>query len=89
MVTMRYFAAARAARGVDQEAVQWTGPLDGLLAHVVERTAAEGAGLTPGGLSLAEVFERCTFLVNGARAERSVQLGDGDRLDVLPPFAGG
>lgn len=36
------------------------------------------------------VLARCSFLVNGVSVtDRSIILGDGDRVDVLPPFAGG
>ena len=36
------------------------------------------------------VIARCSLLVNGVAAtDPSVVLGDGDTVDVLPPFAGG
>jgi sulfur-carrier protein len=36
------------------------------------------------------VIARCSFLVNGvAVTDLSVVLVDGDRVDILPPFAGG
>ncbi|WP_312097246.1 MoaD/ThiS family protein [Corynebacterium dentalis] len=85
MVTIRYFAAARAARGVDREDVALTGSLDAVLREIVTQHSDSSTG----GLSLAEVFDRCTFLINGQRSERSAELRDGDQLDVLPPFAGG
>ena len=34
-------------------------------------------------------MEQCSFLVNGARSDAQVPLQDADRVDVLPPFAGG
>lgn len=85
MITIRYFAAARAARGVERENVAATGSLN----DVLHELASQHPGSSTGGLSLAEVFERCTFLINGQRSERSTVLRDGDQLDVLPPFAGG
>lgn len=85
MVTIRYFAAARAARGVDREDVALTGSLDAVLREIVTQHSDSSTG----GLSLAEVFDRCTFLINGQRSEHSAELRDGDQLDVLPPFAGG
>ena len=85
MVTIRYFAAARAARGVDREDVALTGSLDAVLREIVTQHSDSSTG----GLSLAEVFDRCTFLINGQRSERSAELRDGDQLDVLTPFAGG
>lgn len=85
MVTIRYFAAARAARGLQQEQLDWTGSLQGL----VDSLAAEHPEQTAGGMTLGQIFERCTFLVNGRRAERAADLQEGDQLDILPPFAGG
>ena len=85
MVTIRYFAAARAARGADREETALTGSLDSVLREIVTQHSANSTG----GLSLAEVFNRCTFLINGQRSERSAELREGDQLDVLPPFAGG
>jgi len=36
------------------------------------------------------VIARCSFLVNGvATTDQSASVTDGDRVDVLPPFAGG
>jgi molybdopterin converting factor small subunit len=36
------------------------------------------------------VIGRCSFLVNGiATTDLSIVLVDGDRVDVMPPFAGG
>lgn len=85
MVTIRYFAAARAARGVDSESVDYQGALDGMLTDLgaahTDRTAA--------GMSLAGVFDRCTFLVDGRRSGRDVVLTGHEGVDVLPPFAGG
>jgi thiS family protein len=34
-------------------------------------------------------MEQCSFLVNGARSDAQAPLQDADRVDVLPPFAGG
>ena len=85
MVTIRYFAAARAARGAQQDQLSWTGSLQELL----DSLAAQYPQQTAGGMTLGQIFERCTFLVNGNRSERSTALQDGDQLDILPPFAGG
>lgn len=39
---------------------------------------------------LAEVLERCSFLLDGqACPEPETEISDGSALDVLPPFAGG
>lgn len=77
-VQVRYFAAAKAATGVAEESRQLP------------------AGATIGGFlddldsTSPAVFARCSFIVNGtATTDRDRVLVDGDRLDVLPPFAGG
>jgi sulfur-carrier protein len=81
-VVVRYFAAARAAAGVDTEKIEVAdgATVDALLAAV----AAEH------GPELARVLERCSFLLDEvAVRDRSAALADGATLDVLPPFAGG
>jgi len=81
-VTVRYFAAARAAAGVDSEPVNVPAGsrVDDVLAAVRDRHGAE----------LARVLERCSYLLDEvAVRDRGSLLGDGATLDVLPPFAGG
>jgi molybdopterin synthase sulfur carrier subunit len=81
-VTVRYFAAARAAAGVDTEPVELAagGTVEDLLAAVRRRHGGE----------LARVLERCSFLLDEvAVRERGRQPADGATFDVLPPFAGG
>ncbi len=79
MVTVRYFAGARAASGVDTE----------------ERSAATLDELVRGladahGARLARVLPACSFLVDGTTArDRGLALTPGSVVDVLPPFAGG
>ncbi len=78
-VTVRYFAAARAAAGTAQERVPATS-LDDLLDALARR---HGEGL-------ALVLKRCSFLVDGlAVHERGAPLAGTVTVDVLPPFAGG
>ncbi len=77
-VTLRYWAAAKAAAGVAEEVLDG-GTLDQVLDDVAQRHGAELAG----------VLGRCSFLVQGVRARRDTRLSDGDVVDVLPPFAGG
>lgn len=80
-VTVRYFAAARAAAGVDDEIVCLPDgvTLDGL----VEVLRARGADLD-------RVLLRCSFLRDGvAVRDRGVRLSTHEIIDVLPPFAGG
>ncbi|MGQ0574803.1 MAG: MoaD/ThiS family protein [Pseudonocardia sp.] len=82
IVEVRYFAAARAAAGMEAEKVQVdTGAsVDDLLAAVRDRHGPE----------LGEVLDRCSFLLDEvAVRDRSAAVGDAAALDVLPPFAGG
>ncbi|MFC6317432.1 MoaD/ThiS family protein [Corynebacterium gerontici] len=82
---IHYFAAAKAARGVGVEHLEFGGTLEQLIEHL----AAQSSLSTDSGLSLADVFERCTFLVDGANADQGVDVSQAERVDVLPPFAGG
>ncbi len=77
-VTLRYWAAAKAAAGVAQEVVDG-GTLEQVLDDAAQRHGAE----------LARVLGLCSFLVQGVRAARDTRLSDGDIVEVLPPFAGG
>jgi molybdopterin synthase sulfur carrier subunit len=81
-VTVRYFAAARAAAGVETEPVEIPagGTVDDLLAAVRAQHGGE----------LSRVLDRCSFLLDEvAVRDRSTVIGDSSTLDVLPPFAGG
>ena len=80
-VTVRYFAAAAEAAGVEEETL-----------------AAADAGTTVGelrdllvdryGAAMARVVANGSFLVDGVvRRDAAAPLGE--RVDVLPPFAGG
>jgi molybdopterin converting factor small subunit len=80
VVTVRFFAAARAAAGCDQVMVA-----PGPLGHVIE-------GLHATFPALAAVTPQCSFLVDGLCArpnESSPLVGPGSSVDILPPFAGG
>ena len=78
-VTVRYFAGARAAAGVDTEA-RSAGSLQELVEELV---AAHGE-------RLARVLMACSFLVDGTSTrDRTTELPPGSVVDVLPPFAGG
>jgi len=77
-VTVRYFAAAKAATGVAEEVRE------------AEEGTTVGALLDAWGAEPGRVFARCSFIVNGvATTQRDRVLADGDLVDVLPPFAGG
>lgn len=82
---VHYFAAARAARGLAEEEINGPHTLGEL---VEELSRTEGA--TAAGTSLAEVLQRCTFLVDGeSTSDSGHSLAGAARVDVLPPFAGG
>ena len=79
VVTVRYFAGARAASGVDAEQ-RSAATLDELV-----RALAEAHGD-----KLARVLPACSFLVDGTTTrDRALVLSPGAVVDVLPPFAGG
>lgn len=79
MIEVRPFAAAAAALGGDRIEVA-AGSLEELVSALAERTDAAGA----------RVIARSSLLVNSvAQSDRSTILHAGDRVDVLPPFAGG
>lgn len=80
-----YFAAARAATGVAEEEV---GDFD-TLSSLLDDATVRHTGTTDAGTTLTEVLQRCTFLVDGRRAEPDTPLAGAQRVDVLPPFAGG
>ena len=78
-VTVRYFAGARAAAGVDTESRD-----AGTLADLVEQIVGDH------GERLERVLTACSFLVDGTQTrDRAVALGPDAVVDVLPPFAGG
>lgn len=83
---IHYFAAARAAAGTAEEEVGQFATLGLLLDDAASRHAAPADGAP---VALGHVLERCTFLVDGCRAERETPLAGAERVDVLPPFAGG
>jgi molybdopterin converting factor small subunit len=82
--TIRYWAAAKAAAGVAEEAYE-AGTLAEALAAAAHRHAASP--------EFARVLARSSFLVNGApvgtRSADGILLPDGATVEVLPPFAGG
>jgi molybdopterin synthase sulfur carrier subunit len=91
---IRYFGAAKAASGVEEETFSADGTdglsagasLDDLLEFLGARHSEAPADTPP----LKSVISRSTFLVNGyAARDRSLTLDPGDTVDILPPFAGG
>jgi len=81
-VTVRYFAAARAAAGVETEDVDVPpGATVDILLKTVRASHGDGLG---------RVLDRCSFLLDEvAVRDRDLPLHDGALVDVLPPFAGG
>ena len=81
-VTVRYWAAARAAAGVDADEV----PAATLAEAVAAVSALRGA-------ALARVLAACSYLIDSAPAGRrppdEVLLPPGAVVEALPPFAGG
>ena len=80
-VNVRYFAAARAAAGVETETV----------AVASGATVADlVATLRTKSQELSTVLDRCSFLCDGfAVRDAGKRLETNQTVDVLPPFAGG
>ncbi len=76
-LTVRYFAAMRAAAGIDQESVELVGDPLALYRQLQDRY---GWRFDPGVVRIA---------VNGALVDWSRELADGDEVVFLPPFSGG
>ncbi|GAA4545215.1 MoaD/ThiS family protein [Mycobacterium paraffinicum] len=80
-VTVRYFAAARAAAGAESERLVVRPGTT--VADLVGRLAVRGS-------RLADVLSRCSYLCDGvAVRDETATLRAGNTIDVLPPFAGG
>lgn len=80
-VTVRYFAAAAAAAGVDMETL---GLAQGsTIAMLVEHLSGRDA-------ELGRVLKRCSYLADGvAVRDMDKPISTHQTIDVLPPFAGG
>jgi molybdopterin converting factor small subunit len=79
MLTVRYFAGARAAAGVPVESVR-AATIDDLTRVLTDRH----------GERLAVVLKAASFLVDGLIChDRQAAVPAGATVDVLPPFAGG
>ncbi|SDE70007.1 MoaD/ThiS family protein [Auraticoccus monumenti] len=82
-VTLRYWAGARAAAGVETEDVRATTVAEALEAAMARR---------PGDAGFARVLGTCSLLRDRRTVPRSALDTplDGDtEVEVLPPFAGG
>ena len=81
-VSVRYFAAARAAAGVEAEDVDVP---PGATVDILLKTVRASHGD-----ELGRVLDRCSFLLDEvAVRDRDLPLHDGALVDMLPPFAGG
>lgn len=79
VVTVRYWAGAKAAAGLGEEAVE-------------AATVGELLGVLGGRPPLARVLNAASLLVDGTavrREDSGRQIPAGAVVDVLPPFAGG
>ncbi len=80
-ITVRYFAAARAAAGSDSE--QLSVRSGATVSELVDRLGDRSQ-------ELARVLSRCSYLCDGVAVRDQAQpLQAGNTIDVLPPFAGG
>ena len=79
-ISVRYFAAARAAAGADSE--ELTMPEGITVSGLVDELSSRNA-------ELARVLLRCSYLSTGWRCTTRRALHSGNTIDVLPPFAGG
>jgi sulfur-carrier protein len=80
-LVVRYFAGAKAAAGVDEEAVEV--PARATVGALADALADRH------GAALARVLASCTFLVDEVAGDRERSLDGARQVDVLPPFAGG
>jgi molybdopterin synthase sulfur carrier subunit len=87
-ITLRYWAAARAATGVAEERVEVSGPVT--LAALIAGAHARHGG--PGSRT-ATVLATCSILLGDqpvATADPAgVEVSPGQSVEFLPPFAGG
>jgi sulfur-carrier protein len=85
-ITVRYWASARAAAGVESDNLPVSGPLS--LADVVR-----GAAALHQGTRLPGVLEACSVLLGDqpvkSRDPTTVVVRPGQTVEFLPPFAGG
>lgn len=80
LVTVRYFAAAAEAAGVEEERLELAGPatVGALRELLADRYGA----------AMQKVLQSGSFLVDGTvRRDPATPLGAS--VDILPPFAGG
>jgi molybdopterin converting factor small subunit len=88
-LNVRYFAAARAAAGMEEERFEL--PAGATMADLLDAVLAVERAEPPAGTPpLHRILSRSSFLLNEvAVRDRATALSPGDVVDVLPPFAGG
>ena len=83
VVTVRYWAAARSAAGIDGESVAGTTLADVLAAVHAKHPERR----------FADVVAICSVVVGdrpvGSRDPAEIRMAPGDTVEFLPPFAGG
>ena len=83
IVSVRYWAAARSAAGIDGESVAGATLADVLTA--IHRNHPDRR--------FAEVLAICSVVIGerpvGSRDPAEIQMASGDTVEFLPPFAGG
>lgn len=77
MPTMRYWAGAKAAAGVETETVDAT-----TVGSAIDSVSAARP-------ALATVLPHCALLVDGRRVQPTDTVTADEVIEVLPPFAGG
>ena len=86
IITVRYWAAAKAAAGVAEDAVPVAGPVT--LGELLDAVRA-----LPPDQRFADVVAVCSTLVGdqpvGTRDPALVEVAPGQTVEFLPPFAGG
>jgi molybdopterin synthase sulfur carrier subunit len=86
VITVRYWASARSAAGVEADTLTVEGPIT--LADLLARVVA----LHPG-TRLGEVLHVCSVLVGdrpmASEEPSEVEVPPGSSVEFLPPFAGG
>jgi sulfur-carrier protein len=84
VVTVRYWAAVRAAAGIAEEQVE---------AHTLADLRQEILRRHGDSARFADVLSICSTLIGevpvGSREPSDVRLSPGDTVELLPPFAGG
>ena len=88
-MNVRYFAAARAAAGVEEE--RFDMPVGSTVEDLLQTVLGVERPDPPTGTPpLPRILSRSSFLLNEvAVRDRDTVLNPGDVVDVLPPFAGG